>query len=803
MSPSQQSTSYPSETTSSLDRGADYYLAYAKAAYYEFTRRGPAIFHNRRDLYEKNRRYSLGMQSMEQYKKILDAEDTNPTYTQLSWEVIPVWPKFRDIILSRLGTRTSDVIATPIDALSQQQERDYRLAQKATIATADVAEGLKAVGVDTGSGPQMPEGVEQAMPMDPPKTEEELELFMQLAYKSRRAMAVEIGWDVVAYENDWREISRQLREDFLDCGVAVSRDYIDPTNGSIRLRRADPALVISGYSARSDFRYVTRMGELVPMSEADVLEAAGDTLTADQREKLANMAKGMTPLGGPRLGVEQMGERGQMVVLDLEWLGRDVLCTEAKANRYGGAHTFLKPGNYKAPKNSQTKRQVTYTDYEVLYKVKWVVGTDIVFDFGVASDMKREPGNRAKAHLNYTAYGVNMQNMRCLPFTSRVTALADDYQIARMKLQHLVASAKPKGIAVEFGSLNGVLKGDGSEFEPLELLRIYDQTGNIIYNRIDINGDPANGLPIQEVENGLARDTMQLINIANHALDQIRIVTGLNETADASAPAPGQLNGTTQAALQATNLALQPLYDADDIMLAKTARSVITRLQQRWKQYGGKSYYLESMGEMVLKALQEDPGMSLAEFGIKIEAVPSEEMKQQLEQDLQVSLASRSQTGKGGIELEDAMLIRRVAKGNLKLAEQYLVLKRKQRLKEDQEAAAQNSQMASQQAQASAQATTEAKQQELQMGSQLRIQEAQALAQIAEAAADAELERKLTLLNAEGKIKAMLADLEGDIKAEQTRGQIEMFDARMDHASENKADGPTARPKLKSSTKKK
>lgn len=779
--------SFPAESTPARERKPDYFLAYAKAFYWDFTNRGPKIFWNQREVYERNRLYSQGMQNPAKYKKLLDSEDTNPTYTQLDFTIVPVWPKFRDIIIAKMANRASDVVATPIDALSQEQEKQWVAEQHATIQNQDVAQGLGALGVDVGQGPTLPEGVTQAVPMEQPQTPEEVELFRQMAYKSRRAMAIEIGVDVVQYDNDHREIRRQLREDILDCGVAVEKDYVDPVTGKIRLRRCDPAMMLSSYSARSDFRYATRMGELVAMTVAEVLDAGKGQLDEEAVRQVKARAGGQSRTGYDGMDYPPgMVDAGSVLVLDCEWFGKDSL----SVLRRGGVMGLL-PDDY-APQEGD---EVKTTDFETVYRCKWVVGTQVVFDFGIAPNQKRDRTNLGQGHLSFSAYGVNLQNMRNLPFTSRVVPLVDDYQLTRIKLQHLVATAKPKGIMVEYGSLNGVLREGEDEFAPLELMRIYDQTGNVLYNRIDINGDPLNGRPVQELENGLARDTLNLIQISNFHLDQLRMVTGLNEAADASAPAPGQLNGTTQASLQATNLALQPLFDADDVLLELCARSIIARLQADWSRYQG-SHYVQSMGQMVLQTLSEDPGMSVAEFGIKIEAAPSAAEEQAVENYVQASLNQRATTGKGGIEMEDAMIVRRLSRTNPKQAEQYLILRRKKRRDEDMQQAQQQVEMNTQQQQASAEATAQAALQQAQMQSDLRLKEFKEMEAIKEQSKQADHERAIQLKNLEGQIKGQLIDLKGDIDLEMTDKKIEEYDAKTDHRTENIADGPDKRPTL-------
>jgi hypothetical protein len=94
-----------------------------------------------------------------------------------------------------------------------------------------------------------------------------------------------------------------------------------------------------------------------------------------------------------------------------------------------------------------------------------------------------------------------------------------------------------------------------------------------------------------------------------------------------------------------------------------------------------------------VQTLQEVNNLNLHDFGIFLELEPDEEEQAKLEENIQVALQS------GGIDLEDAIDLRQIK--NLKLANQMLKIKRKQKMLQDQQ-----SQQANIQAQASAQAET-------------------------------------------------------------------------------------------------
>ena len=108
-------------------------------------------------------------------------------------------------------------------------------------------------------------------------------------------------------------------------------------------------------------------------------------------------------------------------------------------------------------------------------------------------------------------------------------------------------------------------------------------------------------------------------------------------------------------------------------------------------------------------------------FGVKVQTEMDETEKSYLEQNIQIALAQKE------IDLEDAMAVRQLK--DVDQAERLLIVRRKKRMKAQQEIAQRNSQMQSQMNQQTAQAASQGKMQEIQMQSQAKIAEIQADAQ--------------------------------------------------------------------------
>ena len=249
-------------------------------------------------------------------------------------------------------------------------------------------------------------------------------------------------------------------------------------------------------------------------------------------------------------------------------------------------------------------------------------------------------------------------------------------------------------------------------------------------------------------------------------INMIRQVSGVSEPADASTPDPRMLKGVAELAFMSTNNSLQPIFAGYKYLLEKIAKSTAIRIQDVIK-YGDKESFIRMIGEMNVTAIESLEDLHLHDFAIKIEDKPNDKEIAILEGNIQASLTERAQTGKGGIDIEDAFFIRRI--GNIKLAEQVLALRRRKRLLMDQQIAERNMQINAQMQERS----------NLVAG-QMEVQKTQAEAQVKAQLKDREHEQwkekqailhayKMEELRQESLIKAGQTEHEAEIENENGR----------------------------------
>jgi hypothetical protein len=728
-----------------------YGIQYFKRMYNEWSNEevGSGSYVSRNERYKRYREYAEGMQSIEQYKDLLGANGDS-SYLNLNWEVVPVIPKFVDVIVGGLTNQEYQIKCTAIDQISKDKRTEDRLKKLTEMELKEFHSemaGLTGLPFDKGNE-------------ELPESNEELDLYMNLNYKQMTEIAMEEGIELTFYLNDWDEVKKRIARDFVVLNIGASKTSVE--DGKLTIRYVDPSNLITSHTSRPDFKNIQHAGEIIYLTIHELKRLAGDEFTEEEYIEIArnnggkygnpkNLGKGSNYYNEYEL---HEYDTYKIAVLDGLYKTVDDLHYEKKSNKFGGYSINKKNKDYKQPKNSKQKRTKLKTTVENIYKGKWIIGTDYIFDYGLATNILRPKSNLSTAILPYSIYAPNILNMNNKGLVERMIPFADQIQLCHLKIQHLMSKAKPKGSAIELGAIENVGKGDGGTFTPIEVQDIYQQTGNLYYRSQQDDGSPLPSMPIQELGGGIGGALQELIAIYQYNLQMLRDVTGINEARDATQPDKESLVGVQKMALLASNNATRWINQALLSVTQGTAKSIALRVQDLVKYTGTYKGYIQAIGEYNMKAIEVSKDVTMADYGIMIEPLPDDEQKAILEQNIQMSIQQNA------LRLEDAIMIRNIH--NIKLANQLLVIRRKKYAQEAAKAAQENARANAEQQQASIAAKAQADAQAKQMDAQADLQQLQAEYQMKEEFAKAEHERKLEIIEASGEIKSEHIELAQD-----------------------------------------
>ncbi len=664
--------------------------------------------------YHRLRLYARGEQPVQKYKDELSING-DLSYLNLDWKIVPVIPKFVDILVNGMTDKGYEIKSFATDPFAVKERTDFAFNAIRDIPNKEQIEQLNAL---TGGN-----FYASADPASLPATEAELDLYLQLNYKQSIEIAEEeIIKNVFSY-NKYPEIQRRIAYDLAVLGIGVSKTSFNLSEG-ITVDYVDPANVVYSYTEDPNFDDIYYVGEVKNLSLSEV-KRLYPYLTDEDLEEIQKY-KGPSNYSNYTRNYKGRDDNNLISVLFFEYKTYTNQVFKLKNTDQGLEKILEKDDTFDPPENDNFSRVAR--SIEVLYTGAKVLGLNKLLNWSLAENMTRPSSDVTRVNMNYSICAPRMYKGKIDSIVSRITGFADMIQLTHLKLQQVLARVVPDGVYLDMDGLAEVDLGNGTNYNPAEALNMYFQTGSIVGRSLTQDGDLNRGkVPIQELQSSSGVSKVQaLISTYQYYLQMIRDVTGLNEAVDGSMPDKNALVGLQKMAAANSNVATRHILKALMYITIKIAENISLRANDALQFPLTKDALLNSINTFNVNTLEEMEKVAMHDFGIFLELEPDEEEKAKLEQNIQVALQA------GGIDLDDAIDIREVS--NIKLANQLLKLKKKERRQQEQAAQQANIQA---QAQANAQASEAA--------ALAEVQKQQALAetkvQIEKAKSDFEIAR--------------------------------------------------------------
>jgi len=613
---------------------------------------------------ENLRLYASGNQNISKYQDILldESEEGGDVtgYLNVNWDIFSVMPKFLHIIRGIFEEQEHAIVATAVDPKSTESKESYKLRKWFKARYKPLLDNINKMA---GYQPE-PEWL--------PESADELEIYQTMGgFKMAKETEIEEGINYTLYISDWKEIKRKILDDLATINCAAVKDYTDQYTRKAKIRWVNPTQLVMQYSKHWDHRNAEYAGEIISESISNVRK--NTDITEEALRKIAQFYNGRNGNKTlPSWGEDDLSSGGgfkydsfMVDIMDAEWFSINQKGLTKRTNARGETFIYEEEGNKVwDTENKKTKVQ----KYKVVYKAKWIIGTDYVYDFGLQHDVPR-PGKK-EVELSFKFYKLPGRSIVSLSVPN-----LDQIQLTWLKLQNSLAMSSNSGIAVEYTSLMNMKLG-GEKMAPLEILSIRRDTGDLIYKMTTHMGKqniPGGMRPIQELVGGIGPQLNEFITIFDLNLNFIRDLTGINQIADASTPNPNQSVGGAEMAIAATNNALKPLYSGYVRLKELVARSAAIRIQLLVK-YDKTAYegYIPVVGGAGVKILSIGAEILDTDWEIQIQAKPTQQRKQTILQAATIAMQP-DKDGFIGIEIADYMMIERMLEaGNEKLAETML-----------------------------------------------------------------------------------------------------------------------------------
>jgi hypothetical protein len=740
---------FPSQVASDAEKmSSEYGLRVGRAIQDEWFKSdsGTTRFRSNQNTFHNLRLYSRGEQGIQKYKDELSING-DLSYLNLDWKPVPIIPKFVDIVVNGISERAFDIKAYSQDPYGVDKRTKYMEAIIRDMQTKEMNEFVQAeFGINLFESDQD----------NLPENKEELEVHMQLSYKQAVEMAEEQAIETLLNGNNYDLTKKRIIYDLTTIGIGAVKNNFSKSEG-VTVDYVDPANLVWSYTESPYFDDIYYCGEVksIPLNE---LKKQFPELTQDDLERISKQGFQNNGFYDRTITNYDRSDSNTVQILYFNYKTYMNEVYKVKETATGATKILVRDDQFDPPVEELEKNFGKLSrSLEVLYEGVLVLGTDMLLKWDIAKNMMRPKSDNSKVLLNYSITAPRMYKGKIESLVSRTTGFADMIQLTHLKLQQVMSRMVPDGVYLDADGLAEIDLGNGTNYNPQEALNMFFQTGSVIGRSFTQDGDMNPGkVPIQELQTGSGGNKLQsLIATYNYYLQMIRDVTGLNEARDGSMPDAKALVGVQKIAAANSNTATRHIMEGGLFITSQLAEGLSLRISDIIEYSPTKEAFIQKIGAHNVATLSEMENLHLHDFGIFIELMPDEEEKAMLENNIQTALSA------GLIDLDDAIDIRTIK--NLKLANQLLKIRRKQKQERDQIMQQQNIQA---QAQANAQAQEVAANAEVMKNQALTAQKAeleQMKGQMELQKLQAEVAAKKELMAQEFQYNMQLKGMETDI----------------------------------------
>jgi hypothetical protein len=631
------------------DEGAEFFLEWAKWAYGLYCA-GQTVVNNGGRLnsgrfIEELRSYGRGRQDVGKYRSMLDKEIKTPTSSgslvNISWDNTRIYETVRAKVLDRIMERRHQPQIVAIDrAARYEKERQYFSDKLAADPRS------RQLFAQTG---MVPDSVSKESLMMDGQDIETLKNLGGYQYALELIMrdAVMATLDLSDYED---KVRRPMAEDIIDLSVAACHVKTLP-DGTQSVKYIDPARLVCRISQHNDHSDIDFAGYVEGKTLAQVRMESGLP-----EEKMLELAKSYVGVAnnksywnynsaddwssGAREGYSSTSRNRPYDRFDVYTMTLYFVACEAERYVNGihprGGLIFdkVKPDSQLQPNAKRAGKVMVDQAVQYVYKCTWVVGTDIIYDFGKDCTIVRDgqPGMK-QARLPILIYGTGQSSL-----TERVIPVIDDMEIAIKKKRIALAKMPPPPNATLDMSLveDGVEMG-GHKFSMMDILDVYSITGWMFLNSRSEFGLPGEGSNRPPV-NPIANSFIEHINMARQevmdAISLMQQMCGLNQVTDGTGSATDVLNGVASQYEMTTNRALTAEYQADTVLLKRIASTIVKKYQLS-VLYGEIEINHIPVRDFTPQVISISREISLHDFDIVVRRAPGNEAIQALVQALQ------------------------------------------------------------------------------------------------------------------------------------------------------------------------
>jgi hypothetical protein len=671
-----------------------------------------SYYFSRNQRYRQNREAANGRIDVKaRFADRLDMLATT-NYTNLNWSSIHIHNRIISGLVGRFMSRNEKISVKATDSLSEKDRVDQYEELEFLVQNRRQLEQL-----------QQESGV-QMIPQNQfvPEDVDELNLWQAQFQRLPEEIIYELGINQILESNGFFDsMKEKLLHDSCETGFVGTYVEMD-ADGVIHVEDVKPENAIYSYSEYDDFRDTTWRGRVRSLKISELRKKYstefGGKLSEEQMWEIAQRAKEYNVNDKISWNADYVFafvrpyDEWNVDIIEFELKTVDseplTLVTTKKSKT-----TLLKKGR---PKKVDDNEVVLSDTNWNIYRGVFVKGTDHLLEWGLKKNMIRpqDPKEIGNAEFSYSFYQYQSYKGRNVAIPEKIEEPVDGMILTSLKMQQLVAKMRPAGAMFNVDALRAIDLGLGNgATSPIELQRLYDQTGNIYYTGKDAEGN-AIPVPIQELQNsGFLAQMQGLIQIYQFHYQRLKDELGEDPNLITQALQPRVTAGNVEASQKTGENATDYMYRAFLRVMSDTAKKIGCLLHKS-VLYGSKAY----------RTIVNEEDVKGREFSTEAKMLPDEVEIAKFEMFMNQAIGSNPDL----ILFIDPFLLMRVAKENVKLAETLFRHGQKKMLQHQMQSAQQNQQQTIDGQIAAAQSAEKSKQDTENLKGQLDLQKTQVTA---------------------------------------------------------------------------
>jgi hypothetical protein len=609
---------------------------------------------NRR--FEINERMASGKLNFREIQELLDMKQAGKKdYSKISWKGIMIVNTIISRLVGRWMQGVEKLQAKAVDPISVNKKRmmvqdaEFYMEYKSALAQIQQDSGVPMVTKD------------QFVPEDKDHLDiwTKYEMYLPEEYLYTKGIAQVFEENDFGYAGTNRRMQKWESAKF---GLVGTYTYADK-NGKIIIEKINPKNAIYSYTEKDDFSDCKWMGRVVSKSIGEIRDEYPKLSEKDLYDNVVpytkewNASNKITATWNEEWYSCNMRPYDDwnvdLVKFELRSLDDETVSMKVTSNGV----LLIEKGIGKSSLNGKVSRETkkAWNIYEGVYvkanmfSLRWELK-----DNPVSSQNSSYAGYKEFSYSYFMYQNVAMRN---LAIPEKIEEPVEQMLIARIKIQQLVANMRAAGLLVDVDGLQAINLGTGQgALQPIEIERVYDQTGTYYYRGRDAEGNRIDR-PITELPNaGSVPQLQELVNLYNFHLQVVRDETGINEQAEGQTAKPRTTNDNVQASLQISFNATDYMNDACISVNTLTAKKVACLLHDS-VEFGSQEY---------ADILQEQH-VKDREYEVQIELAPTEDEINLLMGEVNMII----QSNPAFILYIDPLKIRTIAKDSIELASVY------------------------------------------------------------------------------------------------------------------------------------